>query len=305
MSENTWQKALAKTHRTTFGRIAQMLGNSELDDQHWEQLEATLIQADVGVRTTGRLIEALQEGEREFGLTKGDQVRTLLKEHLVNILGESHLPQADRQPNVTLLIGVNGSGKTTSAAKLAHWYQLRGQTVLLSAADTYRAAASEQLSIWAERLGIDVIKSTPGNDPGAVVYDSCQTAKSRNIDQLIIDTAGRMHTEHNLMDELGKLARVCAKVIPGAPHTTLLVVDATTGQNSIAQASAFLDAISIDGTILAKLDGSAKGGIAVAIRDTLNLPVFFAGTGEFVDDFTRFDAHAYVQGLMGASQDSQ
>lgn len=280
------------------GRIAQLLGNSEIKDDFWTDLETVLIQADIGFPTTQSLIDDLKVIVRKNGYTRGKQVRTLLIDHLTNSLTRAEFPMAASGPSVTLLVGVNGVGKTTSAAKLAQWVKEQGKSVLLAAADTYRAAASEQLTIWGDQLGIHVISGSPGSDPGSVVYDACQSALGKGIDHLIIDTSGRMHTEHNLMDELRKIARVCGNVIEDAPHATLLVLDATTGQNGLTQAKAFTETVALNGTILAKLDGSAKGGIAIAIQQTLELPVIFAGLGERIDDFMSFDPQAYVNSLL-------
>jgi fused signal recognition particle receptor len=299
VSENTWRQALARTHKTTFGQIARLLGAHDIDKAFWEDLEALLIQADVGQTTTRYLITEIQAAVRAEGFTRGEQAKKLLTDNLISLLGQAAFTTSAHKPGVTLLVGVNGSGKTTSAAKLAQWLLDRGDSVLLAAADTYRAAASEQLEVWADRLGINVVTGTPGGDPGAVVYDACQSAIAKAYDHLIVDTSGRMHTEHNLMEELKKINKVCGKVIEGAPHAALLVLDATTGQNGLAQARAFSDAIRLDGTILAKLDGSAKGGIAIAIREMLNLPVLFAGIGEGLEDLEPFEPQLYVQGLMG------
>ena len=280
------------------GRIAQLLGNSEIKDDFWTDLETVLIQADIGFPTTQGLIDDLKVIVRKNGYTRGKQVRTLLIDHLINSLTRAEFPMAASGPSVTLLVGVNGVGKTTSAAKLAQWVKEQGKSVLLAAADTYRAAASEQLTIWGDQLGIHVISGSPGSDPGSVVYDACQSALGKGIDHLIIDTSGRMHTEHNLMDELRKIARVCGNVIEEAPHATLLVLDATTGQNGLTQAKAFTETVELNGTILAKLESSAKGGIAIAIQQTLELPVIFAGLGERIDDFMSFDPQAYVNSLL-------
>jgi fused signal recognition particle receptor len=298
VGDNTWRHALQKTHRTTLGRIAQLLGSSEINEEFWADLEAVLIQADVGIQTTQQLLDPLQQVVQEHGFTRGKQVQTAFAEQLELILNCAEFPIAPSGTSVTILVGVNGSGKTTSAAKLAHSLIQEGDTVLLAAADTYRAAAAEQLRIWGERIGIDVITGKSGSDPGAVVHDACQAAISRGCDHLIIDTSGRMHTEHNLMAELQKICRVCGKVIEGAPHAVLLVLDAATGQNGLAQARAFTEAVPLQGTILAKLDGSAKGGIAVAIHSTLNLPVLFVGIGEQIDDLRPFDPEAYIKSLL-------
>jgi fused signal recognition particle receptor len=298
VGEETWRQALKRTRNSTMGRIAQLLGNSEIKDDFWTDLETVLIQADIGFPTTQALIDDLKVIVRKNGYTRGKQVRTLLIDHLINSLTRAEFPMAASGPSVTLLVGVNGVGKTTSAAKLAQWVKEQGKSVLLAAADTYRAAASEQLTIWGDQLGIHVISGSPGSDPGSVVYDACQSALGKGIDHLIIDTSGRMHTEHNLMDELRKIARVCGKVIKDAPHATLLVLDATTGQNGLSQAKAFTETVALNGAILAKLDGSAKGGIAIAIQQTLELPVIFAGLGERIDDFMSFDPQAYVNSLL-------
>ena len=298
MQDHTWREALQKTRRTTLGRIAHLLGSSEIKDDFWSELEAALILADVGLSTTQRLLNFLQSTVRENGYTRGEQVHSALVKHLIEEMGRESLPMASSGPSVTLLVGVNGSGKTTSAAKLAYWLGQQDKTVLLAAADTYRAAAVEQLNIWAERLDVDVISGPSGSDPGAVVYDACQAAVARRCDHLIVDTSGRMHTEHNLMAELQKISRVSAKTIEGAPHATLLVIDAATGQNGLAQAKAFTEIVPVDGTILAKLDGSAKGGIALAIREDLNLPVLYVGIGEGIKDLVPFDPEAYAHNLL-------
>jgi fused signal recognition particle receptor len=298
VGDNTWRHALQKTHRTTLGRIAQLLGSTEINEEFWADLEAVLIQADVGIQTAQRLLDPLQQVVRERGFTRGKQVQAAIAGQLELILNRAEFPVAAMGTSVTILVGVNGSGKTTSAAKLAHSLVNEGDTVLLAAADTYRAAAAEQLCIWGDRMGIDVITGKPGSDPGAVVYEACQAAISRGDDHLIIDTSGRMHTEHNLMAELQKICRVSGKVIEGAPHAVLLVLDAATGQNGLAQARAFTKAVPLQGTILAKLDGSAKGGIAVAIHSTLNLPVLFVGVGEEIEDLRPFDPEAYIQSLL-------
>jgi fused signal recognition particle receptor len=203
---------------------------------------------------------------------------------------------------VVILVGVNGSGKTTAAARLARQWQRQGKRVLLAGADTYRAAAGEQLSVWAERLGIEVIGGEPGADPGSVIYAALQAAQARGVDVVVADTSGRMHTRHNLMAELEKVVRVAGKVVPGAPHQVLLVLDATTGQNGLAQARAFTEAVGVNGVILAKLDTSARGGVALAVADQLNLPILFAGLGEGPEDLVRFQPEAYVEGLLADTE---
>jgi fused signal recognition particle receptor len=278
--------------------LASLLGASELTPVFWEQLEESLLQADLGVGIVIPIIEDLQQISRREGLSKGDQLLPILRDNLSEHLkGEAEVEPASK-PFVIILIGVNGSGKTTTAARLAQRWLLGGKSVLMAAADTYRAAAAEQLGIWGERIGVDVITGIPGSDPGAVVYAAGQAALARDTDILIVDTSGRMHTQHNLMAELRKIVRVAAKVVKDAPHQVLLVLDATTGQNGLAQAQAFADAVELTGTVLAKLDNSARGGVGFAIASTLDLPILYAGTGEGLDDLSPFDPHAFINGLL-------
>lgn len=298
--EESLQQALDQTRRAAFGRIATLLGASELSQEFWEELEASLVQADLGISLVQRLLERLKNQARAQGYTSGKQVRAALREALLEHLSaaEEPRPTPDQRPFVTLVLGVNGSGKTTTAAKLAWRWKQDGKQVMLAAADTYRAAAREQLEIWARRLQIDLISAEQGSDPGAVVFNACQAAVARGTDALLIDTSGRMHTEHNLMAELEKIHRVAGRVLPGAPHCSLLVLDATTGQNGISQAKAFSQAIPLDGVVLAKLDGSTRGGVGLAIQEQLNLPIVFVGLGEKLQDLELFDPTAYVDGLM-------
>jgi fused signal recognition particle receptor len=296
--DNTWHQALQKTRQTTLGRITQLLGRSEIKDDFWSELETVFIQADIGLSTTQKLLEFSQRKVQEQGFTRGEQVQSALRQYLIAELGDAPDPQVSSGTRVTILVGVNGTGKTTSAAKLAYRLVQQQKTVLLAAADTYRAAAAEQLRTWGEQLAIDVIWGAAGSDPGAVVYDACQAAVARHCDHLIVDTSGRMHTEHNLMAELQKLCRVSTKLIEGAPHAILLVLDAASGQNGLAQAKAFAEIVPVTGTILAKLDGSAKGGIALAIREALDLPVIYVGVGERREDLLAFEAEAYVSNLL-------
>jgi len=276
-----------------------MLGATELSNTFWQELEETLIQADLGISTSIPLINELKQISHSEGLTTGDQVfqqlRTLLIEHLESV---SEQPPLDERPLVVILVGVNGSGKTTTLARLAHRWQSSGHKVLLAAADTYRAAASEQLIIWGNRLGVEVITGHSGSDPGAVVYDAAQAALARSMDILLVDTSGRMHTQHNLMTELKKICRVAGKVIQGAPHQVLLVLDATTGQNGLAQAKAFAHAVNITGVVLAKLDSSARGGVGFAVASTLDLPIQYVGFGETLNDLSPFEPKAFVDGLL-------
>ena len=298
--EVSWQQALDRTRRAAFGRVATLLGSSELTAEFWDELEAALVQADVGINTTITLLDQIREQSRQAGWIHHAPVRAALRNALASCFPAETTPEPAHSgtPWLALLLGVNGSGKTTTAAKLAYRWKQAGNHVMLAAADTYRAAAQEQLAVWADRLQLDLITGTPGSDPGAVVYDAAQAATARGANVLVVDTSGRMHTEHNLMAELQKIYRVAAKVIPGAPHCSLLVLDGTTGQNGIAQVEAFKATIPIDGVVITKLDTSAKGGIAVAVREQLGLPVFFVGLGENIEDLRVFDPPAYVEGLL-------
>lgn len=298
MEQNRWHQALTRTRRTTFGRLASLLGASELKNSFWEQLEESLIQADLGIGTVELLIDELKQSSKTEGFTKGEQICELLRTLLIKQLQSVPNLAPDARPLVVILIGINGSGKTTTAARIAHRWQESGHKVLLAAADTYRAAASEQLNIWGDRLGVEVIVGQPGSDPGAVVYDAAQATLAREIDILIVDTSGRMHTQYNLMAELQKICRVAGKIIAGAPHQVLLVLDATTGQNSLAQARAFAKAVDVTGVVLAKLDSSARGGMGFAVSSALNLPILYVGIGEELDDLSPFDANAFVNGLL-------
>lgn len=301
MSENIfkkWQKGLEKTRKVTFGRIANFLGTSDLDEESWEDLEALLIQADMGLDTTVSVIKAVRERVHEEGLTQTDELIGALKDELLKRLAEPELPDFSEEPTVIILVGVNGSGKTTSAAKLAYRYEKENKSVLLVAADTYRAAAIDQLRVWAERAKVPMVAGQPGGDPGAAAYDGITAAVNRDKDVAIIDTAGRLHNRYNLMEEIKKVHRVSGKALPGAPHATWLVLDATTGQNALQQAKAFQEAIQINGVILAKLDTSAKGGMAFAIKEELDLPILYAGLGEGIEDLQRFNREAFVQGII-------
>lgn len=298
---NKWRKGLEKTRKVAFGRIANFLGTSEISEETWQDLEALLIQADMGLETTTEVVEAVQEKVHKEGLTKSDEILGALRQELLNRLAEPDLLEFTNQPAVIILLGVNGSGKTTSAAKMAYRYRNEGKEVLLIAADTYRAAAIDQLRIWAERAGVPMIAGQPGGDPGAAAYDGISAAISRKTDIAIVDTAGRLHTRYNLMEEIKKIHRVSGKALPGAPHATWLVLDATTGQNALQQAKAFQEAVKLDGVILAKLDTSAKGGMAFAIQKRLDLPIIYAGLGEGIDDFQRFNRKAFVNSIIEGS----
>lgn len=294
------EKALKRSKEMWFGKVARLFDHDTVEERTWEELEELLIAADVGVDTTAKLIQRVKGrvGKEKLG---GQQVRYALKEEMINILKlngvEATKPEAGALL-VILVIGVNGSGKTTTIAKLAHGFKRDGGKVILAAADTFRAAAIDQLRWWGERVEAEVIAHQPGADPGAVVFDALQAAKSRSAQVVIIDTAGRLHTKFNLMEELKKIKRVAQRVDPSAPHETWLVIDANTGQNSLAQARYFTEAVGISGIILAKLDSTAKGGIVLAICDQLKIPVRFIGSGETLDDLAPFEPEAFVEALM-------
>ena len=290
---------LTRTRQAVFGRIANIVGASEIKDETWDELEAMLIQADLGVTVSTELIERLKKHVGDEGLTKEHDLRAFLRSELMALLDAPPQPQLTGDPAVLLMVGGNGSGKTTTTAKLAKLLRDRDhRKPILAAADTFRAAAIEQLKEWGERVGVDVIATQPGGDPGAVVYDAIAAARARGSDLVIVDTAGRLHTKFNLMEELKKVRGVAAKASPGAPHAVYLVLDSTTGQNALAQAKAFKDTAGVTGVVLSKLDGSAKGGVAFAIRRELNLPIVYAGLGERVEDLAPFDPAAFVDGLL-------
>ena len=287
-----------------FGRILGVLRASRLDDSLWEELEEILISSDVGVDASLRIIEELKERIRTEGIRDPDEAFQLLKNILVQEMEDPDSenvwagPDQDDAPYVILMVGVNGVGKTTSIAKLARHFEQSGKRVILGAADTFRAAATEQLQILGERVGVDVISHGSGSDPGAVAYDAFQASRARCADILIIDTAGRLHTKSNLMAELKKVDRVLKRLDPSAPHQVILTLDATTGHNGLAQAKSFKEAVDCTGIFLAKLDGTARGGIALAIKQELGVPIMFIGTGEGLDDLAPFDGKEFVDALL-------
>lgn len=296
------KSSLSKTRQSFLSKLSSLVTKNQVDEEFWSGLEETLIGADVGVDTTVALVEKLRERVTREKIREPLRMQAMLKDELTSALNLSlsHAPSlpVSQLPRVILVVGVNGSGKTTSIAKLAAYYQAQDLKVLLAAADTFRAAAIDQLKIWGERIGAEVISQQPGGDPGAVAFDAHQAAMARGIDVLIVDTAGRLHGKTNLMQELEKIARVLKKNVPTAPHETLIVLDAVTGQNGLQQAREFAKSVPLTGIILTKLDGTAKGGIVIAIVNELKLPIRFVGTGEQIDDLAEFDANEFVNGLF-------
>jgi len=298
------QEGVKRSRERWFGRVLGLLRSSRLDDAVWEELEEILISSDVGVETSLRIIEDLKTQVKNERISEPDRAFESLKSALVRDLdsdgsGDVWLDLKDEPtPYVILMVGVNGVGKTTSIAKLAHHFKQAGKKVILGAADTFRAAATEQLEILGQRVGVEVISHQAGADPGAVAYDAYQASKARGVDVLIIDTAGRLHTKSNLMEELKKVHRVLERLDPAAPHQVILTLDATTGYNGLAQAKAFKEAVGCTGIFLAKLDGTARGGIALAIKQELQVPILFIGTGETLNDLAPFDAREFVDSLL-------
>jgi fused signal recognition particle receptor len=278
--------------------LAGIFGATEITEATWEDLEALLIQADLGLETTAGLIDSLRGTVRNLGLTRSSELQAMLETELRARLEAVPIVDLSAHPTVILLVGVNGSGKTTTVAKLGRMFKDEGKRVLLVAADTFRAAAVAQLQVWSERLDVPIIAGKMGADPGAVVYDGIQSALARGFDLVLVDTAGRLHTRYNLMEELKKVQRAAGKALAGAPQAIWLVLDATTGQNALVQARAFQEAVSVNGIILAKLDSSARGGMAFAIQSELGLPILYAGLGEKVEDLTSFDPQAFVKGIL-------
>ena len=296
------KQAVSRTRENLSERIEEVVAFSkEIDRNTLDDLEATLIASDLGAPTTHQVLENLRERADRKQIRDVQELKRLLKEELLAILNAANTPpveRADGVAEVILVVGVNGTGKTTTIGKLAQTFRSQGKTVLLCAADTFRAAAIEQLEIWGQRTGTEVIRTKPGGDPAAVLYDALEAAKARHTDCVIVDTAGRLHTKSNLMQELEKMRRTAQRLIPGAPHQVLLVIDATTGQNGLQQAKLFTDAAAVTGVVLTKLDGTAKGGVVVAIARELGLPVTYVGVGEKPGDLLRFDAKEFVESLF-------
>lgn len=298
------RKGLSRTRQSFFGRIAQAFGATEIDDDTWDDVEALLIQADVGVPTTMQLIDRMKDRVRREGIVRADRLTNALKEELRHLLKEpTPLNLSGRTLSVMLIAGVNGSGKTTSIGKIAHRMRLNNRKVMIAAGDTFRAAAIDQLKQWGERANVPVVAGQPNSDPGAVVYDAVNAAHSRGVEVLIVDTAGRLHSNFNLMAELVKVRDVLRKVVPDAPHEALLVLDGTTGQNALTQAKKFQEAIDITGVIVTKLDSTAKGGMLFAIQQELGLPIHYIGIGEDIRDLVFFNPTTFVDSLFENGDD--
>lgn len=303
------KQRLAKTREGLVGKVNETLkSHKEIDEDLFEELEEILIAGDIGVEVSLDLIEEVREKVESLGIKKPDNIIRFLKSAMQRSFNSEKTQQrvsnttdffeSDKKPYVIMVVGVNGTGKTTTIGKLASQFKQRGKKVLIAAADTFRAAASEQLEVWSERAGVDIIRNQPGADPASIAFDSLQAAISRKLDVLIVDTAGRLHTKSNLMEELKKIHRVLGKLDPEAPHEILLVLDATTGQNGLSQAKQFTSDVGVNGIVLTKLDGTAKGGIVLAISKEMGLPVKFIGVGEKVDDLEPFDQAEFVEALF-------
>jgi fused signal recognition particle receptor len=296
------KEAVSRTRDSLQERMDDLLTLTRpVDESALEELENTLIASDVGVATTQEIITSLRQQSSRQQIQDGAELRRMLKAEMLRILESVPRPErnAGTRPHVILMVGVNGAGKTTTTGKLAAWYGEQNRSVLLCAGDTFRAAAIEQLEVWSERAGVAMIRTRQGGDPSAALFDSLKAAQARDIDVLIVDTAGRLHTKANLMAELDKIRRTAQRFIPDAPHETLLVMDATTGQNGLQQARLFTDSAAVSGIVLTKLDGTAKGGVVIAIARELGLPVSYVGIGEKMGDLIPFDANAFVESLLG------
>jgi len=295
------KESLSRTKDSIFGKISQLVSFRKIDDALLEEIEETLIEADIGVKATTLLIAALKETAKKQGVTEGGELVPLLKEEIISILQRHAKDKTDGtsvKPEVWLIMGVNGTGKTTTVGKLATLFAQRKKKVLIAACDTFRAAAVDQISIWAERSKVDIIKAQEGSDPAAVAFDAASAAKARGIDLLLIDTAGRLHTKTNLMEELKKIKRVVVKALPESKILTKLVIDGSTGQNAVSQAKLFAEAVGCDGIIVTKLDGTAKGGVVIAIAEELDVPIEFIGIGESIEDLRPFDPEEFADALF-------
>lgn len=302
------KESLTKTRQTFIEKIDEVVtGRTGIDEDLYEELEEVLIQADVGVNTAMQLVERVRKGVKARNVQEASRLKGIFQEELEYLMGEKITPinQNPEGPTVIMVVGVNGVGKTTTIGKMAHNYKQQGKKVLLAAGDTFRAAAIDQLEIWAERVGVEIIKHQEGSDPGAVAYDAVHAARSRKADVLLIDTAGRLHNKSNLMEELRKVHKIIAREMPGAPHEVLLILDATTGQNALSQAKIFSEAVSVTGIALTKLDGTAKGGVVTAIVTEMAIPVKLIGIGERMDDLRQFNPKDFIDALYGKRKDEE
>lgn len=295
------KKSLSKTKDNMLGKISRVVLRRKIDEDLLDEIEEILIEADVGVSATMRLIENLKEKSKEQNLTEGEEIISILKEEISLILSREDsvlFNESDSKPVIWLIVGVNGVGKTTTIGKLATNFSKAGKKVIIAACDTFRAAAIDQISIWAERSNVEIVKSQSGSDPAAVAFDAAKAAHSRKADILLVDTAGRLHTKSNLMEELKKIKRVILKAVPEASVYSKLIIDGSTGQNAISQVKVFSEAVGCDGIIVTKLDGTAKGGVMIAIAEELGVPVDFIGLGESIDDLQRFDSKQFTEALF-------
>ena len=297
------KQGLSKTKKSLLGKITEVVGLSKkIDQELLDKLEEVLLKGDVGVNATEKIIQDLKNRVKEEKIEEPQKIVDIMKDEIFNILQNSQVStktlSQESNPLIIMIVGVNGTGKTTSIAKLAKLYSDQGKKVMVAACDTFRAAALEQLSIWAQRAGVDIVKSQPNQDPASVAFDAVKSALAKKIDVVIVDTAGRLHTKYTLMEELKKIKRVMGKSLEGAPQDVFLVLDATTGQNGIPQAKMFDEAVGLTGIILAKLDGTAKGGIVIAIANELKIPVRYVGLGEGIDDLEEFDSKDFVEALF-------
>ncbi|MEW6066374.1 MAG: signal recognition particle-docking protein FtsY [Bacillota bacterium] len=302
------KESLTKTRQTFIEKIDEVVtGRKGIDEDLYEELEEVLIQADVGVSTAMQLVERVRKGVKARNVQEAARLKDIFQEELEYLMGEKVVPitMNPEGPTVIMVVGVNGVGKTTTIGKMAHNYKEQGKKVLLAAGDTFRAAAIDQLEIWAERVGVELIKHQEGSDPGAVAFDAVHAARSRRADVLLIDTAGRLHNKSNLMDELRKVHKIIAREMPGAPHEVLLVLDATTGQNALSQAKIFSEAVNVTGIALTKLDGTAKGGVVTAIVTEMAIPVKLIGIGERTDDLRQFNPKDFIDALYGKRKDEE
>lgn len=292
--------SLSKTKNNLFGKLSQVIGRRKIDDDLIDEIEETLIEADVGVKATMRLIDVLRDAAVEQKATEGDEVLAILKNEIVRILTEGNQPQPATavKPQIWLIVGVNGVGKTTTVGKMATFLSRNGNKVMIAACDTFRAAAIDQVAVWAERSGVEIIRSQEGADPASVAFDAASAARARGVDYLLVDTAGRLHTKSNLMEELKKIRRVVEKAVPDASITSRLVLDGTTGQNALSQVQVFTDAVGCDGLVITKLDGTAKGGVIIAVAEEMGVPVDFIGIGEGIDDIQKFDPIKFAEALF-------